>query len=439
MNKKVLGVLVSTAALATAGVVAGHKSPIASHTVQAATIASGSYGVDVASYQSTDLSAYARNGAKFAIVKLTEGTNYQNPNARGQIASAKANGMLPMAYHFAAFSSNANTAVAEANYAIASARSMGLGSGAYLAIDWESSASNAVNGNSSANTAAIMAFMRTVKAAGYQPLLYSGAYLLRNNINTASVTAAYPNSIWVASYPYAGATSSADMDYFPSMDGVIIWQFTSNWNGQYVDANINVLPLNGSSSYSQAPAERPSKPAVDTSLMGKTSASGSPVAKILYQRSNIAVWSQPGVKTAGKYLAPNTSWKVFKKTTVNGKTWYNLGGNQWISGEYCYVTGVNSIPTVSSATSKPASSTSSASAASTTGVVNFSAVGRINYVPGYGIMVWNNYGASAKTTGKYLKHGTNWKIFKKATMSDGSVWYNVGGNQWVDGKYIVLK
>ena len=45
-----------------------------------------SYGVDVASYQP---SVVSYTGAKFAVVKLTEGTNYLNPKAGQQIKSAK--------------------------------------------------------------------------------------------------------------------------------------------------------------------------------------------------------------------------------------------------------------------------------------------------------------------------------------------------------------
>lgn len=37
---------------------------------------------------------------------------------------------------------------------------------------------------------------------------------------------------------------------------------------------------------------------------------------------------------------------------------------------------------------------------------------------------------------RYLKPGTNWKIFKKYYDVDNN-WYNLGGNQWVDGSYMV--
>lgn len=58
----------------------------------------------------------------------------------------------------------------------------------------------------------------------------------------------------------------------------------------------------------------------------------------------------------------------------------------------------------------------------------------INYVPGYGIAVWNNY-QNGHTTGKYLQHGDSYKTFGTAQDSQGNTWYNVGGNQWIMAKY----
>ena len=206
-------------------------------------ISDGAYGVDVSSYQGTNMSGYASNGATFTIVKLTEGTTYVNSKAEAQIDSAQANNQVVLGYHFATFSSNASAAQTEANFAIAEAQALGLPSGSYLALDWETGDGNVVSGSTSANTNAILTFMNAVAAAGYKPLLYSGAYVLRNNVNTSSVISAYPNSLWVASYPTSGAIYSADVAYFPSMDGVAIWQFTDNWKGLGVDGNIAVQDL----------------------------------------------------------------------------------------------------------------------------------------------------------------------------------------------------
>jgi GH25 family lysozyme M1 (1,4-beta-N-acetylmuramidase) len=220
-----------------------------------------SYGVDVSSYNASDLSSMANSGAKFAIVKLSEGTGYQNPNAQGQIQSAKANNMLTMGYHYGRFSSNSNVAVQEGNYAVNSAKAVGLNVGSYLALDYEQGSGNETGGDAGANTTAILAFLDTIVSAGYQPLLYSGAALLKSKIDTGKVLAKYPNCLWVASYPVSGATSEANFGYFPSMNGIVIWQFTDNWRGLNVDGNISLIDLKTDGK----PVAQPSKPAVKQS------------------------------------------------------------------------------------------------------------------------------------------------------------------------------
>ncbi|MGS0678287.1 GH25 family lysozyme [Lactobacillus johnsonii] len=210
-----------------------------------------SYGVDVSSFQGTDLSSMARSGAKFAIVKTSEGLDYRNPKAQAQVESAKANNMMTMDYHYARFSNDPNLAVQEGNYAVSSAKLVGIEPGSYLACDYEQGSGNETGGNSEDNTTAILKFLDTIVSAGYEPLLYSGAALMKNKINAARILEKYPNCLWVAAYPYKGATNTADFNYFPSMEGVAIWQFTDNWRGMDVDGNINLLELETNSSVSQ--------------------------------------------------------------------------------------------------------------------------------------------------------------------------------------------
>lgn len=130
-------------------------------------------------------------------------------------------------------------------YAIKSAKSAGLPVGAYLACDWEVGDGNNVNGGKEASRNAVLIFMEVVKNAGFKPLLYSGAFLLKNNIDTQAVVEKYGTCLWVAAYPSGNGVQvdMADFNYFPSMDGVAIWQFTDNWRGWYVDGNINVVEL----------------------------------------------------------------------------------------------------------------------------------------------------------------------------------------------------
>lgn len=203
------------------------------------------YGVDVASYQPEDVSSYHSAGASFCIVKLTQGTGYTNPKASAQVQSARNGHMYVHAYHYATFGSSVSQAKAEAAYFIKAAKqdNIDIAKSRYLWLDWESGSGNVVTGPKAGNTAAILAFMDAIKAAGWRVGLYSGASLLRSSIDTAQIVKKYGTCLWVASYPVSGAISSPDFGYFPSMAGVAVWQFTDNWKGLGVDGNVAVVDL----------------------------------------------------------------------------------------------------------------------------------------------------------------------------------------------------
>lgn len=312
-SSKFVGVL--TAAAAAVTLFAGSASAAVKTSVKRR-----SYGVDVSSYQSTNLSSYQKAGAQFAIVKVSEGTGYRNPNAKSQVASAKSNGLMPMAYHFANFSNNSSRAKSEANYAISSAKAVKVPSGSYLVCDWETSSANYTSGSKSSNTSAIIAFMDKVKAAGFQPLLYSGAYLLNSNINTNKVVKKYPNSLWVASYASAGRIDTPNFANFPSMNGVLIWQFTENWRGLNVDGNISLLPLSISS---QATTSKTSS--------SKTPVAQAPVAKTKkFIMVKSYVYTSAGKKTK-KYKKAYTNVYVLGGMVKIGKyTFYKIANNQYL-------------------------------------------------------------------------------------------------------------
>ncbi|BDR58992.1 hypothetical protein [Xylocopilactobacillus apicola] len=50
----------------------------------------------------------------------------------------------------------------------------------------------------------------------------------------------------------------------------------------------------------------------------------------------INVWSSPDQQTWTKKISHGTAWKYFKVATKNGKTMYNLGGDQWVDGLYFF-------------------------------------------------------------------------------------------------------
>ncbi|MBT8815614.1 lysin [Lactobacillus delbrueckii subsp. bulgaricus] len=288
------------------------------------------YGVDVAVYQPTDLAAYHKAGASFAIVKLTEGTDYVNPKRAKQVASSRASHLYTHAYHFARFGSSVSQAKKEAAYFLKEAKKEDISQKRMLWLDWESGSGNVVTGPKADNTAAIMAFMDAVKAAGWRPGLYSGASLMRSAIDTAQVIKKYGTCLWVASYPTMSAVSTADFGYFPSMDGVAIWQFTSNWKGLGVDGNVAVAEINAAE---PAPKPKPKPKATATDFSGVVKVNNLGPGKASWK---VRLLSKDGHYT-NSYVPQNSRWKTSKVATIKGKKCYLIGKDLWIPAEYVTV------------------------------------------------------------------------------------------------------
>ena len=288
-----------------------------------------SYGVDVASYQSASVNY---TGAKFAFVKLTESTNYVNPKAEAQIKSAKAHGLMVMGYFYANHSASVSKARAEAKYAVAKAKAYGIPEGSYLADDFEQGSGNSVNGSVQANTDAILAAMQVIKEAGYKPMVYSGAYVLHNRVSASRIVKSYGTCLWVASYKVSGRQDYADFNYFPSMDGVAIWQFADNYRGLNVDGNICLIDLKISSSSSKS---KPAKKATE-------SLSQHPVVK--WNIGAVAVVANS--KGAYVYTSSKLDKKESSKLKPCGSVWQvfglengavKVGKNQYFDGRAVYV------------------------------------------------------------------------------------------------------
>lgn len=290
-----------------------------------------SYGVDVASYQP---SVVSYTGAKFAVVKLTEGTNYLNPKAGQQIKSAKAHGLYVGGYFYANHSGSITQARAEAKYAVEKAKALGIPSGAILADDFEQGSGNNVNGSSTANTDAIIAAMQVIKEAGYKPMIYSGAYVLRNRMSISRIIKTFGTCLWVASYKISGRQDRADFNYFPSMDGVAIWQFADNYKGLNVDGNICLVDLKiGSVSSTTKSAKKtvelPSLHPVVKWNIGAVAVVTNVKGAYIYTSSKLD-------ERASDKLKPYRSmWQVF--ALENGAV--KVGKDQFFDGRAVYVKG----------------------------------------------------------------------------------------------------
>ncbi|OTA49907.1 gametolysin [Limosilactobacillus reuteri] len=178
---------------------------------------------------------WKNRGVHGAIVKLSESTYYRNPYGAGQIAAAQHEGMQVSGYHFSRFRGNSQLAVNEANYAIATANSMGLPHGSVLVLDYEEKL-----GYRSSNTQAAIAFLNTVKSAGFTPVFYSysGMAGLWDFEEIHRQTGAM---LWIAAYPVMSGVTEPYMNYFPGIsDHIGAWQFTDNFYGEHIDASVDL-------------------------------------------------------------------------------------------------------------------------------------------------------------------------------------------------------
>lgn len=117
-------------------------------------------------------------------------------------------------------------------------------------------------------------------------------------------------------------------------------------------------------------------------------------------------------KTLAVSLANGTDWKIDKKSThSDGSVWYRVATNQWVSADNVEVKGSNYVTTVAGSV-------------------------KINYIPGYGVNVYNSPAANNKFTGTRLADGTTWRVTSRQIV-DGQTWYKVNAG-WVSGKYCIF-
>lgn len=72
----------------------------------------------------------------------------------------------------------------------------------------------------------------------------------------------------------------------------------------------------------------------------------------------------------------------------------------------------------------------------TSNVENTNSTVKINYTGKGQVAIWDDFEAPHKIV-KYVPKNTEWKTFKVATLPNNNQWYNLGGNQWVDGRYAI--
>ena len=171
--------------------------------------------IDVSSHNGYDITGILEDmGTQNTIIKVSESTNYLNPCLSAQVEQSNPVGF----YHFAWFGGDIEEAEREARYFLDNVPQKVR----YLCLDYEDHAS----GDKQANTDACIRFMEILKENGYEPIYYSYKPFTLNNIYYEQILAKFPNSLWIAGYGLNDG--NADFEYFPSMDGIRWWQYSSN-------------------------------------------------------------------------------------------------------------------------------------------------------------------------------------------------------------------
>lgn len=167
-------------------------------------------GVDVSGYQPT---GFGTTGLDFAIIKITEGLTYTNPNWTGQRATARKAGLVTGFYHFGRPGNQADQAAFFLS-------KIALEPGDFLAFDWEDT------GVSCAQKDAWIKYVQD-RVPGHRVILYCNKEYWLNRDTTSFAG----DGLWIADYE--GAAGS------PQIKSA--WKF-HQWTDQPLDRNVANFP-----------------------------------------------------------------------------------------------------------------------------------------------------------------------------------------------------
>lgn len=200
--------------------------------------AKGDQGVDWAIYQG-DQGRFGYAHDKFAIAQIG-GYNangiYEQRTYKTQVASAIAQGKRAHTYIWYDTYGNMDIAKQTMDYFLPKIQTP---KGSIVALDFEHGAIN----DKKSNTDTILYGMRRIKEAGYTPMYYSYKPFTLQYVDYQRILKEFPNSLWIAGYPSNNVTPEPLYNYFPSMDGVAIWQFTSTYIAGGLDGNVDLTGI----------------------------------------------------------------------------------------------------------------------------------------------------------------------------------------------------
>ena len=289
--------------------------------------------------QGTDLAKYqgysAQKGQasdKFAISQIggyTGGYYYNQATYKSQISSGIAQGLRMHTYIWFEAGASAQRGRAIVQHFLPQVQTP---KGSIIALDVEGGLNGAYK---QANTNAIIAGMNRIKQAGYTPVLYTGKPYSQANLYPQQIVAKFgSDKLWIASYATMSASWKPNYNYFPSMNGIGMWQFTSTYAGKSLDGNVDLdgLTKAGYKGYKKPstggkvvkPNTKPSavKEGLQANKTPKKDIKAGYTVKVNYKASR---WSN------GAYIPSWVKGKSYKVIQVSGKKVLLGGIMSWIN------------------------------------------------------------------------------------------------------------
>lgn len=219
MRKRLARVLLGTVVIACLAV---GCIPVGSTGRLTGAYAKSIWGVDVSSYQhpggaGINWVAARKQGAKFAFIKVSEGSSYVNPWGMSDIRAARAAGLYVAPYHFGRPRLPLSTAASDARRFAAQIGNVKQAGYLPPVLDLE-----VTGGLSAAHiTAWAHSFLATLQAAtGRVPVVYSGGWFWRGYMGNPAGFGGYP--LWAAQY----TPKSIGPNLFGSWSYSTFWQYT---------------------------------------------------------------------------------------------------------------------------------------------------------------------------------------------------------------------
>lgn len=122
------------------------------------------------------------------------------------------------------------------------------------------------------------------------------------------------------------------------------------------------------------------------------------------------VLSGPDGRKLDQRVEVGSEFVVIASKYADGNLYYEISNGKWIMAKY---------------------TTQEAQVTAKSGVLT------INSKPDYGVPVWRVPGQD-QISGKFLKDGSSWRYFRVANVN-GQTWYDLGGNQWISAKSVLVR